>query len=130
ALRLIVATSDARALARYLRAGVSARFPIFEFRGIPAPAALETDLVMEPMPAGAETLDALAAVDGAVLGYRRDATHAWLREQRAGFVARRSRAVVGYGYVGAAMGPLAAQQADDLPALLAHAENQAHARGL
>jgi ribosomal protein S18 acetylase RimI-like enzyme len=125
--RYIVATSDTRALARYLKAGLSVHFPIFEFRGTPEAVTVPTDLRLEPM--GADAVELAAGVDRAVLGYRRDADHAWLAQTREGFLARRDRDVVGYVYCGEDSGPIAALAAEDLPALLAHAETFAHARG-
>ncbi len=125
--RYIVATSDTRALARYLKAGLSVHFPIFEFRGTPEAVAVSTDLSLEPM--GADAVEQTAVVDQAVLGYRRDADHTWLAQTRTGFLARRDGAVVGYVYCGADAGPVAALAAEDLPALLAYAETFAHARG-
>jgi hypothetical protein len=128
--RFIVATSDARALARYLKAGVYARFPIFDFRRAPEAASVESDLRFETMTALDHVRDALASIDEAVLGYRKERDHAWLAAQRSGFVAKRGEDVVGYGYVGDDTGPLAVRAADDMPALLAHAETLANARGV
>lgn len=128
--RFIIATSDARALARYLKAGVYPRFPIYEFRRAPQAVAAKSDLRFAPMAPAGDDSERLAAIDQAVLGYRRNALHAWLATQRAGFMAWRGPDPVGYGYVGDDMGPVAALAETDLPALLAHAERQAHARGL
>jgi hypothetical protein len=128
--RFIVATSEIPALARYLKAGVFARFPIYDFRGGPTVARVESDLTFEALDQTESTRTALAAIDQTVLGFHKDGDHAWLAGQREGFVARRAGAIVGYGYVGDDMGPIAATAEGDLPALLAHAENLAHRRGL
>ena len=125
--RIIVATSDTRALARYLKTGVSARFPIYEFRRAPEAVSVETDLRFEPM--GVDGMAAAGAIDAKVLDYRRDDDHAWLAQQRTGFLACRGNQAVGYGYLGDDSGPFAALDPADLPALLAHAEIMAHVRG-
>jgi GNAT superfamily N-acetyltransferase len=126
--RFIVATSDTRALASYLKTGLSVRFPIYEFRGAPQPVPVTSDLDFAPM--GAEAPDLVAAIDQAVLGYRRDTDHVWLATHRTGFVVRRGQAVVGYGYLGDDNGPFAVLRAEDMSVLLAHAEALAHARGI
>lgn len=130
ARRLIVATSELRALARYMKAGVYARCPIFDFRRAPEAVTYASDLMFEPIAEPGTVRETLAAIDKAVLGYRKDSDHAWLASQRAGFVARRGGEAVGYGYVGEDSGPFAALRAQDLAALLAHAETLAHARGV
>jgi hypothetical protein len=71
----------------------------------------------------------LARIDQAVLGHTRAADHAWLTEQRQLFLYRRAGGVVGYGYVGPNNGPMALLDPADFPAVLAHAESSAHARG-
>ncbi len=125
--RSIIATTDIRAQARYLKAGVYPQFPLYYFWRSPEPAAVETDLTIEPMAGPPETL---ATLDMTVLNFRRDEEHAWLREDRQGYVYRRDGRVVGYGYVGKASGPFALQNAADFPAVLAHAETALAAAGL
>lgn len=127
--RLIIATSDTRALALYLKSGVSARFPIFDFRRRPEAVTVPSDLSFEPMGAAGAVAGELAAIDKHVLGYRRDDDHAWFADERSGYVARRHGQTVGYGYLGEDSGPFAVLDAADLPAVLAHAETLAHARG-
>lgn len=129
--RVINATIDPRAQARYLKAGVYPRFPIYYFARAPeagaGPALL--DLTAEPLAADAEALAGLRAIDQAVLGHGRDADHAWLLTDRAGFLYRRGGRPAGYGYVGARSGPFALLEARDFPAVLAHAEQTAAAQG-
>jgi hypothetical protein len=129
--RTIVATNDERALSRYLRAGVSARFPIYNFRR--RPAATPVPAGPEPVPMSAITPEALRAalnrLDADVLGYTREVDHAWLQTQREGFVYYRAGTPVAYGYHGSDCGPFAALEAGDLPALLALAENARHTLG-
>ena len=126
--RVIIASSDVRALVRYLKAGVSPRFPIYSFSGTPRPVNVDTDLTVESASAAPETLTALRAIDQAILGFTRDADHAFLlRDRRAEFYRRGDR-VVGYCYVGHGTGPIALLDASDFPAVLARAETEASQR--
>jgi hypothetical protein len=68
-------------------------------------------------------------IDQAVIGHRRTEDHAWLVGERQGFVYRRGRDAVGYGYVGRSSGPFALLDPADTPAVLAHAERTAAERG-
>jgi GNAT superfamily N-acetyltransferase len=133
--RVLIATGDLRAQGRYLRAGLASHFPIYEFRGAPEPIELETDLVAERIEPGdgdrvpTEAVDAIAALDLAVLGIRRDVDIAYLLRTRAGWLFRRGGDVVGYGLHGVWQGPFSALEPADLPAILAHAERTAAERG-
>jgi GNAT superfamily N-acetyltransferase len=127
--RSIVATTDSRAQARYLKAGVYARFPIYYFGRKPEAVTVPTDLAFEPMTDTPETFDAVSAVDVALLGHRRDIDHAFLMEDRNGFLCRRGGEVVGYCYTGDRNGPIALLNEGDFPATLGFAENQAATRG-
>jgi hypothetical protein len=129
--RCIIATADLRALARYLKTGVSARFPIYTFQRAPEPVQRASDLLFRPVVATSDTLDTLAELDQAILGHRRDADHTWLLNNRYGFLYVRNGAPVGYGYVGLEFqGPFALREDRDFPAVLAHAETLAHACGV
>ncbi len=127
--RSIVATTDPRAQARYLKAGVYPRFPLYYFGRQPEAVTPATDLVFEPMTDAPETFDAARAVDVALLGHRRDIDHAFLMEDRKGFLCRRDGELVGYCYVGDRNGPIALLNEGDFPAVLGFAENQAARRG-
>jgi ribosomal protein S18 acetylase RimI-like enzyme len=127
--RVIVATSDSRAVALYLKAGVYARFPIYFFSRSPEAVALATDLTIEPITVSPQVIETLAALDLAVLGHRRDVDHLWLLSQRQGYLYYRDRQPVGYGYVSTSSGPFALLHETDFPAVLAHAESQAAAAG-
>ncbi len=131
--RSIIATTDARAQGRYLRAGVYARFPIYYFgaqnRSKPQAVPEPSDLSIEPFAAAAQLVDELSAIDREILGYARDADHAWLAQTRQGYLYRRGSRVVGYGYAASPNGPFALLDGADYPAVLAHAEALAAARG-
>ncbi|HLB47547.1 MAG TPA: GNAT family N-acetyltransferase [Anaerolineales bacterium] len=128
--RVIVATTDSRAQARYLKTGVYPRFPIYYFSRKPEPVSIPTDLTFEPLAESPETFDALRDIDLALFGHRRDVDHAWLMTDRNGFLYRRDGQPVGYGYTGVQRGPFALLDAADIPAALAHAETYAHSLGL
>ena len=66
-----------------------------------------------------------AVIDSALFEFTRDADHEFLLHDRQGYLYRRGGHVVGYGYVGRDAGPIAVLDASDLPAALAHAENDA-----
>jgi GNAT superfamily N-acetyltransferase len=127
--RAIVATSDSRAVALYLKAGVYARFPIYYFSRSPEAVTLTTDLTVEPVAVSPQVIETLAGLDLAVLGHRRDVDHLWLLSQRQGYLYYRDRQPIGYGYVSASSGPFALLHETDFPAVLAHAESQAAAAG-
>jgi GNAT superfamily N-acetyltransferase len=126
--RSIIATPDLRALARYLRAGLAARFPIYGFtrdaRPLPPPHGLSAHRMND----SAETLGTLAEIDRANLGFRRDVDHQWLRTVREGYLLHLGSRLVGYGYVGGIYnGPIAVLDEADWPAVLTFAEGRAAA---
>jgi len=123
--RILLATPDTRALARYLKAGLSARFPVYHF-GRPRRPVLYTG-ELEPVPVAGDQygLALLASIDREVLGFRRDTDHRWLLSQRRGFVYLRNGTPVGYGYVGLYQGPFASIDPAALGPMLAHAESVA-----
>jgi GNAT superfamily N-acetyltransferase len=127
--RTIFASSDSRALARYLKSGVYPRFVVKFFSRTPAATSVETDLTFEPVAATADMLAAFATIDRAVLDSTRDAIHAFLLSDRQGYLYRRGAHAVGYGYVGDPAGPFALLDASDFPAVLAHAESVEAGRG-
>jgi GNAT superfamily N-acetyltransferase len=130
--RSIIATTDDRALVRYQKAGVYARFPIkYFYKKEPVMVEFDTDLAFEPLAANRETLEALGAVDDEILGHRRDVDHRWLiaDPDREGFLYWRRGEVAGYGYLGNSSGPIALLDKADFPAVLAHAESAASQAG-
>jgi GNAT superfamily N-acetyltransferase len=123
--RVIVATTDVRALVRYLKSGVYARFPIYNFSRRPRALAVPGALCSQPLSGSAEELQAIQEIDRAVLGHTRDVDHAWLLSQRRGFLYRSADRLVGYGYVAEDAGPFALLDPAWFPAVLAHAEREA-----
>ncbi len=128
--RVIIASSDVRALARYMKAGIYHQTAVFMFSRRPEPVALAAGLVVEPAGDAADPLAHLAAIDREILGHRRDVDHRWLLADRQAFLYRRRGRVAGYGYLSADYaGPFALLDSGDFPAVLVHAETTAHALG-
>jgi len=126
--RAIVASIDARAQARYLKAGLFPHFPIFYFSRPAQDEPHASDLAFEAVTSSRVVLEALRALDRAVLDVQRDEEHEWLLANRDGYLYRRRGRVVGYGYLGPSSGPFALVDPRDWAAVLAHAEAEA-ARG-
>jgi GNAT superfamily N-acetyltransferase len=126
--RAIIATLDERALHRYMKAGVYARFPIKYFYRKAEKVDVETDLKIKPMRQEIH-LDAINHIDEQILGHMRRPIHTWLNGTRSGVVYKRDGEIVGYGYVGTGLGPFAVLDENDFPAVLAHAESLAAERG-
>jgi GNAT superfamily N-acetyltransferase len=127
--RTIVATLDERALYRYLKAGVYARFPIKYFYRQAEKVDIDSDLQFEPMQHEIH-LEAINRIDKQILGHVREPVHRWVATTRSGFAYRRNGEVVGYGYLGdSGTGPFALLDENDYPAVLAHAESLMAERG-
>jgi ribosomal protein S18 acetylase RimI-like enzyme len=127
--RLIIATPDLRAQRLYMKSGAYPRFAIYEFGREPQQVSYETDLEIIANTADPELLAALGQIDKTIIGHRRDSEHKWLAEDRQGFLYYRNGELAGYGYVGVYNGPFALLDAEDFPAVLAHAETQAALAG-
>lgn len=122
--RTIIATLDERALFNYMRMGVYGQIMLKYFNRKAEKVSVESDLRIEPLNLEVH-LDALHRIDRELLSHTRAGIHRWLVGRREGFVYERNGEVVGYGYVGGSHGPFAALNADDFPAILAHAESRA-----
>lgn len=123
-IRTIIATTDTRAQARYLKANVYPRFPIYFFTRKAEENEAPNDLRFEPLNHTEVTLETLAKLDTAIVGYRRDVDHRWFMDNRDGYFIYRGQSLLGYGYVsrGSGGGPYALLDGADYPAVLAHAE--------
>jgi GNAT superfamily N-acetyltransferase len=130
-VRVIIATSDVRALARYYRAGTVVRFPIASMTGAPQRTEPTEAADLEAVPATLAEVADLAAIEEADVGYPRHADYPWLIENRDGHLYRRDGRAVGFAFVSEnGSGPIAAlEPADQVPILL-HAEGRAHALGM
>ena len=123
--RLLLATQDTRALARYLKSGMLARFPVYHFSRPRRNTPYAGDLESRPISPDQNGLAMLGSIDREVLGFRRDADHRWLMSNRKGFAYIRNGSPVGYGYVGLYQGPFAALDPAAMGTMLAHAESVA-----
>jgi GNAT superfamily N-acetyltransferase len=121
-LRVIVATTDVRALARYAKAGMTARTVVTSLVGTPVPpappASTDRDLAVERLaPDG--PLEELAALDREIAGFDRGPMLTWLATSREALLFRREGHGVGYGFVSErGIGPIGAADPRDLPAIL------------
>jgi GNAT superfamily N-acetyltransferase len=128
AYRTIIALLDERALYRYFKAGVYGRFMLKYFSRKAETVTVPSDLVIEPLDLGVH-LEAINQIDRAILDHTRGSIHKWLAGARDGFVYKRGADVIGYGYLGESHGPFAVLDADDFPAVLAHAESRMAEQG-
>jgi GNAT superfamily N-acetyltransferase len=126
--RTIIATLDERALYRYMKLGVYGRFPLKYFYRKAQNVNVETDLIIEPMQIELHLPD-INRIDQEILDHQREHQHRWVATTRTGFVYERAGKIVGYGYVGSNTGPFALLDANDFPAVLAHAERLMAERG-
>lgn len=124
-LRFILSSTDIRAHVRYLKSGVYPRFSIQRLSRSPEPVQVETDLVFQPVTSTEETFAALRKIDRQVLDLERDEKHKFLLKTREAFLYLRGDQVIGYGYIGSDVGPIALLNESDFPSVLAHAENRA-----
>jgi GNAT superfamily N-acetyltransferase len=120
-VRAIIATTDVRAQARYYAAGTAARFPIVSLEGAPRPVELDPGLTVER--AGTDQIGELSAIEAAVLEFDRGEEFRWLLDTREGYLYRRDGRPVGFAFINAQyLGPIAAHEPADQPAILAHVE--------
>jgi GNAT superfamily N-acetyltransferase len=122
--RVVIGTSDIRALTRYLKSGVKFRFTIYDWSRQPEIVPFETDLAIEPFTPTSENVAILNSIDRIILGYTREADHLWLSKHRQGHFYRRQGQVVGYSYVSHRAGPIAMLHNDDFHTALAHVESE------
>ena len=128
--RTIIATPDIRAQARYLKSGVYPFMTEFYFERTPEAQEVDTDLIIELADASPASLEDLGRIDLSILGFRRDVDHQFLTTDRSLYFYKRGGQVVGYGYIKQDFyGPFAVLEKEDFPAILAHAENEAHKLG-
>ena len=127
-VRVIIATSDLRGLARYYRAGTVARLPMASLTGQAQPTVPGE---LEAVSATLDDVAEVASIEQAVMGYPRHKEYPWLFQHREAFLYRRGGRAVGFAFVGdAGQGPIAALDPADQAPILLHVEGHAHARGV
>jgi GNAT superfamily N-acetyltransferase len=128
-VRAIIATTDTRAMARYYRAGTTARFPIIALAGAPGVASGNgpLDRTLDVHPATRDDIPALNELERSVLGFERGDEFEWLIEQRQGHLYRRGGRVIGSAFIGrgGGIGPVSAADPADMPAILDDLERRA-----
>lgn len=132
-VRLIIATSDVRALARYYAAGTAVRFPIAEMTAPPNASSAGTldARMLQAVRASLDDVPKLAEIETAVVGYPRDADYPWLIEHREGWLYRRDGLAVAFAFLSdGGTGPIAALEPADQEAILLHVEGRAHDLGV
>jgi GNAT superfamily N-acetyltransferase len=130
--RVIVATGDPRALARYYKSDTVARFPVFTLAAVPDAVQPDAQLRAIALTPGSEGVAAMLDIERAVLGHDRGADEInWLLGFREGHLYERGGRPVGFSIVGKhGAGPIAALDPGDMPDILLHVEGRANAVGL
>ena len=128
--RSIIATTDFRVLARYLKTGVYPFATEIYFERAPEPIEFESDIQFETAESSDATIQATGKIDAVILGHRRDVDHRYLIQNRSLYLYKRDGLILGYGYISKDYyGPFALLDNTKFPAVLAHAETQAHLLG-
>ncbi|HEY5731138.1 MAG TPA: GNAT family N-acetyltransferase [Anaerolineales bacterium] len=128
--RSIIATTDFRALARYLKAGVYPFTTELFLERAPELVKFEGNIQFQATENSDATLHIMGEIDSVILGHRRDEDHRYLMQNRTLYLYKRNGQVAGYGYISKDYsGPFALLDKNDFPAVLAHAETQAHLLG-
>jgi GNAT superfamily N-acetyltransferase len=129
-VRLILATNDLRALARYYAADTVARFGMASLAAAPKPS----DEGAGDLEVRAATLDdtsLIADLEKTVVGYSRNADYPWLLAHRQGYLYGRRGRVVGFSFISATgCGPMAVLEPADQCSILLHVEGRAHEAGV
>ena len=130
-LRVIVATTDVRALSRYLKAGMTASTPILSLIGPVLPSSGSDASWGKSVAEEGRALAEIAELDRRIAGFDRESVLPWLAESREAIVFRRGDRPVGYAFVGArGVGPIGAADTADLPAILDEVLQRAPGVGL
>lgn len=125
-VRAIIATTDLRAQARYYRSGCAARFPIVGMLGAPGAIEADPDVDAVRLTSSSPDFEAVRGIEREVLEFHRGDELDWLAKLREGYLYRRAGQPIGFAFVSrAGSGPIAALEATDQPAILAHVENRA-----
>jgi GNAT superfamily N-acetyltransferase len=127
-VRVIIATTDVRALRRYYGAGTVARFPIATLSRAPEGAAgTGRDGDLDATSAAEADIPALQAIERVVLEFDRGEVELrWLLDNREGYLYQRGGEPVGFAFIGTdGVGPIAALDPADQPSILKHIERRA-----
>jgi GNAT superfamily N-acetyltransferase len=123
-VRVIIATTDVRAQARYYAAGTAARFPIVALEGEPHPVAPDPAVEIVRIGPG-DDLGPLVEIERAVIEFDRGDEFRWLLGQREGYLYRRDGRPIGFSFVSkGGSGPIAALEPSDMVPILGHVETR------
>ncbi len=129
-VRLIIATNDVRALARYYAADTVARFGMASLAAAPKPVSGDVG-ELEVVRAMPDDTSTVAELEATVVGFARHNDYPWLFEQREAYLYRRHGRAVGFSFFSeAGVGPIAALEPADQRSILLHLEGRAHDCGL
>jgi GNAT superfamily N-acetyltransferase len=120
--RTIIATADLRAVARYLKAGVYARFPIYNFSREPRPDLPPSDVDVRRLTSSPEDLQILSDLDSQLLGHTRPQDHTFWLSYKQGCLFYRRDELLGYGYIHKEGGPFLLSDSAAYPSVLSAAE--------
>lgn len=125
--RSIIATMDPPAMSLYLRSGVSFQTLLGVMEVEPRAHSFQTDLDIVPLSEDDDPVGAIAALDRRYLDHERTLETEFVVGNRPGYLVRRGREVVGYGFgpKRSSAGPVLVADPADLPAVLSHIENAA-----
>jgi ribosomal protein S18 acetylase RimI-like enzyme len=130
-LRVIVATTDVRALGTYIKAGMTGRTPILSLIGQTTPSPAREASWGEALATDAPALAEIAALDREVAGFDRGSTIRWMAETRDAILFRRGKQGIGYAFVSArGVGPIGASDPADLRPILDEVLRRASTMGL
>ncbi|MDQ2673946.1 MAG: GNAT family N-acetyltransferase [Chloroflexota bacterium] len=130
-VRAIIATTDLRAQARYYRSGCVARFPIAGMVGPPRAVDPEPNVEVVRLVPGGSELGTVRGIERDVLEFDRGDELDWLAGLREGYLYRRDGQPIGFAFVSQeGIGPIAAFDPMDQPAILGHVEGRAAELGI
>ncbi|HAV76240.1 MAG TPA: hypothetical protein DCX53_02695 [Anaerolineae bacterium] len=128
--RSIIATTDFRALSRYLKTRVYPFATGLYFERTPDQVEFDSDIQFYTGVDTDAALETTGEIDSSLLGHRRDEDHLYLMQSRAQYLYKKSGQTIGYGYVSKDYcGPFALLDNTKFPDVLAHAESQANLLG-
>ena len=130
--RSIIATTNPAALSLYLRQKVSVQGMAFSFYGEPRVREIQSQLQVVKADISPTTLEHIVAIDSQILGYQRAIDLEYFMNHQPTYLFRQQGRLVAYafGSDGYSTGPAAALEAEHLPMLLQHIEQEASHAGI
>jgi ribosomal protein S18 acetylase RimI-like enzyme len=130
-LRVIVATTDVRALGAYIKIGMTARTPIVSMIGPAMQPTIGDSPPAARVPPTDEALVEIATLDQKIAGFDRGPTLQWMAETREAILFRDANRAIGYAFVSPrGVGPIGALDPADLPPILDEVLRRASQAGM